>query len=138
MKYLGMVIKETLTLYTPIPLIGRKLENDVDWNGVALPKGLMILICFQCVHQSIDYWGEEFETFDPEHFNIENNKNRHAYAYVPFSAGTRNCLKYAMVELKSIIATSLRRLEVFPVHPDKDVILKCPIMLKPINGDNSA
>ncbi|KAK9708542.1 Cytochrome P450 [Popillia japonica] len=136
MKFLEMVVKETLRLYTPIPLIGRKLENDVDWNGVTLPKGLMILICLQCVHKSIDYWGENFETFDPERFNIENNKNRHPYAYVPFSAGIRNCigLKYAMVELKCIIATTLRRVEVFPANPDKDVILKSAIMLKPING----
>ncbi|KAI4465938.1 cytochrome p450 family 4 [Holotrichia oblita] len=136
MRYLEMVIKEALRLYTPIPLIGRRLENDVDWNGVKLPKGLMMLICLQCVHKSVEHWGENSDKFDPEHFNVENSKDRHPYAYVPFSTGIRNCIgqKYAMLELKCIMATTLRRIEVFKAHPDNEVILKCAIMLKPING----
>lgn len=74
------------------------------------------------------------EEFIPERFHIENI-NTNPFVYVPFSAGSRNCIgqKFATVEMKSIISKVLRYFEI-SVPSDYEPRLIAELVLRPENG----
>lgn len=43
------------------------------------------------IHRAENHW-DDCETFNPDNFTSERTARRHPYAYVPFSAGARNCI----------------------------------------------
>ncbi|KAK4025942.1 hypothetical protein OUZ56_014974 [Daphnia magna] len=136
LKYLDCCIKETLRLYPGIPLMLRSIPEDIQAGGFTLPKGLTVILNFYATHRNPAVFPDP-ESFKPERFLPENSIGRHPYAFVPFSAGPRNCIgqKYAMYELRVVIANFLRWFR-FSVS-DPSAPLEVPtiaIMLKPKNG----
>ena len=80
---------------------------------------------------------EEPELFRPERFRAEGSAGRHPYAFLPFSAGPRNCIgqKYGALELKVILATLVRRFRFDGVDETPDLQLpSSEIVLKPHAG----
>ena len=76
---------------------------------------------------------EDPETFIPERFLSENHSN--PFAFVPFSAGSRNCVgqKFAMLEMKAIVSKILGNFEVI-VKPDFKPVLIAELVLRSENG----
>ncbi|KAF2895540.1 hypothetical protein ILUMI_10634 [Ignelater luminosus] len=134
MKYLEMVIKESMRIYPPVPIVSRQLDRNAEYDGGMLPEGLAITIFIFGLHRQEDVFPEP-EKFDPERFSPENTVNRSAYAYLPFSAGPRNCIgqRFAMLEMKSAISKVLRNFELLEV-PDHKPILASEAILKSANG----
>jgi cytochrome P450 len=92
LKYLDQVVRETMRVFPIVPMITRQLVEDMELDGYNFPKGTIIFMNIAALHRRSDYWGEDSDVFDPEHFSPDNtNVNPHPYAFIPFSAGKRNC-----------------------------------------------
>ncbi|XP_071057010.1 cytochrome P450 4d10-like [Onthophagus taurus] len=116
MKYLDLVIKESMRLNTTAPVFLRTLEEDVPFEKTTLPKGLMAFMIPFMMHVDPELYPDP-EKFIPERFLPENlNPNR--YSYAPFNLGVRNCIGklYAMVSMKIALAKMLLNYEFVDVH----------------------
>merc|ERR1712137_1485509 len=86
------------------PVIGldRQAGSDPHLMDLQIRKGDYVYPAIIVSHYDKRYWKEPF-TFRPERLDPANRANepsRPAFAFVPFSAGARNCIgrKFAMME----------------------------------------
>lgn len=92
LKYMECVIKEGLRLYPSVPFVIRELDEDIKTSeGFIIPAKVDAILHIFDIHRNPKYWPEP-DKFDPDRFLPENCVNRHPFAYVPFSAGPRNCI----------------------------------------------
>ncbi|XP_055607198.1 cytochrome P450 4g15-like [Uranotaenia lowii] len=137
MKYLERVIFETLRMYPPVPIIARKVNQDVRLasHDYVVPSGTTVVIGTFKLHRREDIYPNP-EVFNPDNFLPEKTSNRHYYSYIPFSAGPRSCVgrKYAMLKLKVLLSTILRNYRVVSNVKEKDFKLQADIILKRTDG----
>ncbi|KAH8033900.1 hypothetical protein HPB51_017350 [Rhipicephalus microplus] len=109
MKYLECALKESQRLFPSVPFIGRELMEDVVVNGYTVPRGTTCFLFTFMLHRDKEIFPNP-EVFDPDRFRPENCVGRHPFAYVPFSAGPRNCIgqKFALMEEKVVLCSVLR------------------------------
>lgn len=72
--------------------------------------------------------------FNPERFLQKTNKtSRHPFAFIPFSAGARNCIgqKFAMMEMKIILSLLLFNFEIVPLMETNRVIVASDFVAAP-------
>uniref|UniRef100_UPI003B75C7C5 cytochrome P450 4C1-like n=1 Tax=Chrysoperla carnea TaxID=189513 RepID=UPI003B75C7C5 len=135
MEYLERVIKESLRLCPPVPVIGRRLEEDLQMGQYIIPKESYLYVSIYDLHHNPKYWDQP-EKFDPDRFLPDNAAQRHPFAYVPFSAGSRNCIgqRFVMLEMKSFVSKVIREYILEPVDTLETIPLKVDLVMRPVNG----
>lgn len=131
LKYLEAVIKEVNRLFPPGPTYARQLTADVQLGPHRVPEGTDVWFNVKALHMDSNLYPEP-EKFKPERFLGESSNRLHPYGYATFSLGPRNCVgqKYAIIELKTILAHVLKRFTVSSDVPIDDLVLTFEIILR--------
>ncbi|XP_008561958.1 PREDICTED: leukotriene-B4 omega-hydroxylase 3-like, partial [Galeopterus variegatus] len=134
LPFLTMCIKESLRLHPPAPMISRCCTQDVELpDGRVIPKGNVCCISIFGIHHNPSVWPDP-EVYDPFRFDPEKIQKRSPLAFIPFSAGPRNCIgqTFAMAEMKVALALTLLSFRVLP--DDEDPRRKSELILRAEGG----
>jgi cytochrome P450 len=139
MKYIRLVVAESLRMYPEPPLLIRRCRTQDELpkgagREATVIRGMDIFLSLYNIHRDPNYWPEP-DKFDPERFTrkINNPKipewkgfdpekwenllypNEVAadFAYLPFGAGARKCIgdNFATLEATVTLAMVLRRFD---------------------------
>ncbi|XP_030546080.1 cytochrome P450 76A1-like [Rhodamnia argentea] len=92
LPYLQAVVKETLRLHPPIPLlVPRRAMGDTVFMGYDIPENTQVFVNAWAIGRDPDVW-EDPMAFKPERFigSKLDYKGQH-YEFIPFGAGRRMC-----------------------------------------------
>ena len=87
-------IEELLRYEAPSPVQGRTVMRDVEWHGVAVPAGSVILLLTGSAGR------DERQYADPDRFDVERSIGRH----VAFGYGAHFCLGASLARLEARVA----------------------------------
>lgn len=111
-ELLDRVLKEVERLYPPISLCQRGVVGEVEFAGVRLPHGTMIIYSPWVTHRLPELFRDP-DRFDPDRFAPPREEHKTPYALVGFGGGPRLCigLAFAQLEMKVVLSTLLRRFD---------------------------
>jgi len=119
MDHMHAAFKETLRLFSPTPFIfPRVAQANHKLNNIQIKKGTLVRPAPLVNHTSEKYFNEPF-VYMPERW-LNSKKDIDPFVYIPFSAGSRNCLGQHFAILKAkIIASEFIKLYRIQVNPQK-------------------
>ena len=134
LPYTRMVLAESMRLYPPAWIVGRRAVGPFEANGYPIPARSIVLLCQYVMHRD-ERWFPEPDRFDPDRFLPARQAERPKFAYFPFGGGPRVCIgeQFAWMEGILALATIAQRwrLRLVPGHP---VALQPIITLRPKFG----
>lgn len=88
----------------------KSFRNFVFKDNYVVPAGTEVAVAIMPMHWNKTVWGPNARDFDPDNFLPDKVKARHPYAYLPFSAGPRNCIgyRYAHIVVRFIVCWLVR------------------------------
>jgi cytochrome P450 len=106
LRYVEMVMAESMRLYPPAWAMGRYARNDFQLGDFYLPAKTTVLISQFITHRDERFFPDPLR-FDPERFTAEAKARRAKFTYFPFGAGMRQCIgeSFAWMEGSLLLAT---------------------------------
>ncbi|MBP2455725.1 cytochrome P450 [Mycolicibacterium lutetiense] len=107
---MDLVIKESLRLVAPVPLVMRKTVTDTAIDGYYVPSGVLVAITPAVNHFAPTVWTEP-DRFDPTRFEPPRREDQaHRFAWLPFGGGAHKCIgmHFGTLEVKAILHEMLR------------------------------
>ena len=119
------VIRESMRLYPPAFVIGRRSAEDQTIGNHFVPANTNVLMSQWVVHRDARWFSEPLH-FNPDRWTNGSVENLPKYAYFPFGGGPRVCIgnTFAMFEATLVLAIIASRFRL-------ELITPTPIRMQP-------
>jgi cytochrome P450 len=106
LRYVEMVLAESMRLYPPAWAMGRYARSDFQLGEFFLPAKTTVLMSQFVTHRDPRFFPDPLR-FDPERFTPEAKARRMKFTYFPFGAGFRQCIgeSFSLMEGVLLLAT---------------------------------
>jgi cytochrome P450 len=104
LRYADLVLKESMRLYPPVWVIGRRAFTPFRLGEFELPAGTNVLMSQLLMHRDPRYFPEP-EQFDPERWRPGDPRNAALprFAYFPFGGGPRVCVGAGFAQMEALL-----------------------------------
>jgi cytochrome P450 len=133
MKYVEMVVLETLRLHPSVPKEAKHcFQHDTLPDGTCVQSGDLLVFSPWCMGRNEALWTHALE-FRPERFSDELKPN--PYKFTAFQAGPRQCLgqTLAILEMK-VVLFRLFQVFQFELNQPKESVTYVNTLTLPIKG----
>ncbi|NXJ70206.1 CP2W1 protein, partial [Rostratula benghalensis] len=100
--FTNAVIHEVQRFVTLLPHVPRCASADTHFKGYFIPKGTMVIPLLTSVLLDKTQW-ETPDEFNPNHFLDADGNFVKRKAFLPFSAGRRNCIGESLATMELFI-----------------------------------
>ena len=134
LPYTTRIVTESMRLYPPAWLLGRRAVADYRIREYHVPARSIVLMSQWIVHRDGRFFPEP-DRFDPDRWTPEFKAALPRFAYFPFGGGPRQCIgeSFAWMELVLLVSTIAQRwhFDMVPGHP---VVPHAAVTLRPKHG----
>jgi cytochrome P450 len=102
LRYVEMVLAESMRLYPPAWAMGRYARADFRLGEFLLPAKTTVLISQFVTHRDARFFPDPLR-FDPERFTAEAKSKRAKFTYFPFGAGVRQCIGESFAWMQGVL-----------------------------------
>jgi cytochrome P450 len=113
LRYTRALIEESMRLYPPAWILNRRAVEDDVVCGCRIHRGAVVVTSPMILHRHPDYWERPDEFLPGRWSDTEAEKRRPRFAYLPFSAGPRQCIgnTFALMEAVLVLAVLAQRFD---------------------------
>ncbi|PWV72591.1 hypothetical protein SAMN05421630_11247 [Prauserella marina] len=104
LRYLTNVVHETLRLYPAVVVVGRRANEDIEFDGSLIREGSMVIISPYVTHRMPQLWREPTR-FRPERWDPRDPGYRKPtpHEFLPFGSGPHRCIGSSMASTELIV-----------------------------------
>jgi cytochrome P450 len=131
-EYLEAVVKESLRLRPVVPVVARKIREEVELDGYRVPAGSVLMVSIYLLHRD-PALHEDPDEFRPERFLQGEPEEA---PWIPFGGGVRRCLgaSFAQLEMKIVIRTVLGLVRLSAPDPESEPVARRRFTFAPGHG----
>ncbi len=129
------VVRESLRLYPPAWIIGRRALIETELGGRSVAAGTTVLTSPWVTHRDAR-WFESPAAFCPWRWTPALRENLPKFSYLPFGGGPRGCIgeSFAWMELILVVATLAQQWRFRPAPGTRPPAPQPRITLRPTGG----